>query len=341
MRAFTLLPAVLMLAACWGEETTETFKLSGETMGTTYHVTAVEVPAEVSEEDLSAAVDAALAAVNASMSNWDPQSEISRFNEARSTDPVAISPELAHVMAAANEVHALSGGKFDVTLYPLIDLWGFGPNKPGEPIPSDEDIAAALEHVGQADTLRLDGETLTKVDPEVSVNLSAIAKGYGNDAVAEALRGFGIENYLVEIGGDLVSAGLNEEGAPWQIGIEAPDPASRSVEMILPVSDRGMATSGDYRNFTEQDGVRYSHIIDPTTGRPITHRATSVTVLADNGMMADAIATAMMVLGEDEGLRVAEKNDLAVFFISRAEQGADQDYVTHASPAFEKLRNGD
>lgn len=341
MRLLYVLPLGLLLAGCFDEETGETYRLAGETMGTTYHVVAVDVPPEVTETQLAVAVDETLKAVNASMSNWDPNSEVSLFNADTGTEPVAISPEFAHVMAAANEVHALSGGKFDVTLFPLIELWGFGAKKPGDPIPSDAEIAAALEHVGQARFLTLEGGALAKSDPAVSVNLSAIAKGYGNDAVAEALRGFGVENYLVEIGGDLVAAGVNDKGEPWKIGIETPDAKSNAVEMVLPVSDLGMATSGDYRNYFEQDGVRYSHLIDPTTGRPVTHRATSVTVLAESGMMADALATAMMVLGEEAGMAVAEANDLAVFFISRAEAGADQEYVKHASPAFEKLRAAD
>lgn len=342
MRALYLLPFGLLLTGCFGEEKGETYRLSGETMGTTYNVVAVDVPGEVTETELSVAIEETLAAVNAAMSTWDKASEISLFNAQESTEPVTISPAFAHVMGAANDVHALSNGKFDVTLFPLIELWGFGARtKPGESFPTDEEITTALTHVGQAELVQLDGQALKKIDPEVSVNLSAIAKGYGNDAVAEALKGFGIENYLVEIGGDLVSAGQNDKGEAWKIGIETPDAKANSVEMVLPVSDLGMATSGDYRNFFEQDGVLYSHIIDPTTGRPVTHRATSVTVLAENGMMADALATAMMVLGEEEGMEVARANDLAVFFISRAEPGSDQEYVKQASPAFEKLREAE
>ncbi|NDR59471.1 FAD:protein FMN transferase [Aliiruegeria sabulilitoris] len=341
MRAIYLLPLGLLLSGCFGEEEGETYRFSGETMGTSYNVVAVDVPSEVTETEIAVAIEETLKAVNASMSNWDKQSEVSLFNAIQSTEPVEISAEFAHVMAAADKVHALSDGRFDVTLFPLIELWGFGAKKPGEPIPSDAEIAAALEHVGQAELVTLEGETLTKRDPAVSVNLSAIAKGYGNDAVAEKLREFGIENYLVEIGGDLVSAGRNDKDEAWKIGIETPDSKTQTVEMVLPVSDLGMATSGDYRNFFEQDGVRYSHLIDPTTGRPVTHRATSVTVLAENGMMADALATAMMVMGEETGMAVAEANDLAVFFISRAPQGSDQDYVKHASAAFEKLRKAE
>ncbi|MDV7145304.1 FAD:protein FMN transferase [Tropicimonas sp. TH_r6] len=341
MRATYLLPLTLLLTGCFGEEKGETYRFSGETMGTTYNVVAVDVPSEITETQISVAIEEALRMVDGAMSNWNKASEVSTFNALDSTEPFEISAEFAHVMEGANEVHALSKGRFDVTLFPLIELWGFGAKKPGDPIPSDEEIAAALEHVGQADLVKLDGTSLSKLDTAVSVNLSAIAKGYGNDAIAEQLKGFGIENYLVEIGGDLVSAGMNDKGEAWKIGIETPDAGSSAVEMVLPVSNLGMATSGDYRNFFEQDGVRYSHLIDPTTGRPVTHRATSVTVLAENGMMADALATAMMVLGEEEGMAIAQAKDLAVYFISRAEADADQEYVKHASPAFEKLRKAE
>lgn len=339
MRIAAFLAILLTLAGCWPDLTGRVVKLSGETMGTTYHVTAVGVPRKLTDAELSQAIEATLAAVNGAMSNWDEGSEISRFNQARTTEPVAISPALARVMARADEIHALSGGKFDVTLAPLIDLWGFGPRKPDDPVPSATEIAAALAHVGQARLLTLEGETLAKADPEVTVNLSAIAKGYGTDAVAETLRARGIERYMVEIGGDLVAAGKNEKGAPWQIGIDSPGGSDAAVEMIVPVSNLGMATSGDYRKFFEVGGVRYSHLIDPTTGRPITHRAASVTVLAGDGMTADALATAMMVLGETDGMALAEANGLAVFFVSRAE-GPDPVYVKHESTAFARLRRG-
>lgn len=336
MRAFPLFALALLLAGCF-DKTGETRRLSGETMGTAYHVVAVDVPARVGEADLAAAVEGALAAVSASMSNWDAGSEVSRFNAGADTEPVEISAAFAHVMEGANRIHALSGGRFDVTLSPLIDLWGFGARSPDAAIPPDAAIGAARAHVGQGRLLKLENGHLAKTDPELSVNLSAIAKGYGNDAVAEALRGLGIDNYLVEIGGDLVAAGRNEQGEDWRIGIETPG-ATRSVEMVLPVTDLGMATSGDYRNFFEEGGARYSHVIDPTTGRPVTHRVTSVTVLAEDGMMADGWATAMMVLGDEAGMRIAREQDLAVLFISRSGDGAEAGFIQRASPAFERLR---
>lgn len=303
-------------------------------MGTTYNVTVID--GDLSESELTEAVEAVLAQVNAQMSNWDPNSEISRFNASPETGPQEISPELLHVMQAAAEIHDQSEGKFDVTLGPLIELWGFGTRRPGDALPAPEAILAAMARIGQTRQLTLDAEasTMTKAAPDVTIALAAIGKGYGVDAVADALRAREIENFMVEIGGDLVTAGLNEKGDPWQIAIEKPEPGGQSIELIVPVSDLGMATSGDYRNFIEIDGARYSHILDPVTGRPITHRTSSVTVLAESAMLADGWATAMLALGAERGMQIANARGLAVYFISRG-QG---EYVSNASDAFDALR---
>lgn len=334
MRLLPALALATVLTGCLFDKEPEVIRLSGETMGTTFNITAIG--ADLDEAALAAAVEETLAQVNAKMSNWDPNSEVSTFSASTSTDPVAVSEEFALVLAAANDVHGKTGGVFDVTLGPLIELWGFGPRKPEDPVPSDEDIETALSGVGQARLLTLDSAagTLAKSDPAVGINLSAIAKGYGIDAVAGTLREAGIEDYLVEIGGDLVAKGQNDKGETWQIGIEKPEAGSQTVQLIVPLNDRGMASSGDYKNFFEKDGVRYSHIIDPVTGRPITHRTTSVTVLAENAMMADAWATAMLALGQEKGLALAEQHKLAVYFISRDVTGGDDAYITVHSSAF-------
>ncbi|WP_291738141.1 FAD:protein FMN transferase, partial [Leisingera sp. F5] len=165
----------------------------------------------------------------------------------------------------------------------------------------------------------------------------ASARGYGVDAVAAALQGFGVENYMVEIGGDLVTKGENAKGEAWRIGIEKPDAAAQTVQLIVPVSNLGLATSGDYRNYFEHEGMRYSHILDPVAGRPVTHATTSVTVIAENAMLADAWATAMLVLGRENGLKLAQEHKLAVFFIDRDVQAGADAYMTSASSAFEAL----
>ncbi|WP_050603821.1 FAD:protein FMN transferase [Ruegeria sp. 6PALISEP08] len=339
MRLLPSVAFVALLSGCLFDKEPEVVRLSGETMGTTFNVTAIGD--DLDENKLAISVEKTLAEVNAKMSNWDPKSEVSEFSASASTDPMSVSDEFALVIAAANDVHEKSGGTFDVTLGPLIELWGFGPRKPEDPVPSDAEIETALSGVGQSRLLTLDTNagTLAKSDASVGINLSAIAKGYGIDAVAESLRDAGIEDYLVEIGGDLVAQGQNEKGEAWRIGIEKPETGSQTIQLIVSLNDRGMASSGDYKNFFEHDGVRYSHIIDPTTGRPITHRTTSVTVLAENAMMADAWATAMLSLGQEKGLKLAEEHKLAVYFISRDVTGGDEAYITAHSTAFKDALN--
>ncbi len=338
VHTFILLSCVF-LTSCKPFSDTEVVRISGQTMGTTYNVVTVGGTADLDEVSLRTEVETVFADVNSKMSNWDGASEISRFNQSRQTAPVKISSDLFAVMVEANNVHAISKGKFDVTLGPLIDLWGFGSRKPETPFPSKVQIAQALENVGQHDILSLDTseKTLTKLRPDVQINLSALAKGFGIDAVAEKLTELGYENFLVEVGGDLRTAGRNERNKSWRVGIEKPQTDAREVKKILTITDMGMATSGDYRNFVETGGKRFSHILDPSTGRPVSHLTTSVTVIADNAMKADAWATALLVLGERAGLQLANENGIAAFFIFRDRNLGEQQYVTVSSHAFEKL----
>lgn len=312
-------------------------------MGTTYNVIAV-APAATSSENLHKAIKASLDRVNKHLSNWDPTSEISRFNATQSTAPIAISDMMVQVMSAAHAVHRDSLGQFDVTLAPLIEVWGFGTRKVDTPRPSPEVIAAARARVGQLDKLALDtaAKTLAKRDATASINLSAIAKGFGVDEVARTLKTFEISNFMVEIGGDLLTSGLNPRGQKWRIGIERPDASSQRVQMTIDISGLGMATSGDYRNYREHDGQRYSHIISPRTGEPITHRTASVTVLAQDAMLADAWATALLVLGKDAGLKIAKQHNLAVLFIYRDPKQAEPDaggFGVLMSPRFEDIKD--
>lgn len=323
------LALVLLLGGCSSPR--EQVVLHGATMGTTYNVQLVDPPHRVEPAALQDRVDDVLADINAAMSTYDAGSELSRFNASSSTDWYAVSAELAGVVAAALDVSEASGGAFDVTVGPLVNLWGFGPaDGPGVP-PNPEQVSAVKLRTGYGKLdARLSPPALRKSVPDLYVDLSAIAKGYGVDRVAALLNVAGVEDYLVEIGGELRARGLNARGEPWRIAVERPDPAGRTVQQVVALTDAAMATSGDYRNFFEAGGTRYSHTIDPATGRPVTHDLASVTVLGADAMHADAHATALLVMGVDGGLQFARTAGLAVLFISRTGTG----FETRATPAW-------
>lgn len=331
-RSFLILSTAALAACKPGQEL---LKLSGSTMGTTYHVMAVAPRGSVDEKALGTAVQQALAEVDTDMSNWNASSAISRVNAAKAGETLQVSAGLRNVMQGADMVHKASGGSFDVTVGPLIDLWGFGAADNVPHLPGDADIAATLARTGQDKVLELTDTGIRKTTDGAEIYLSAIGKGYGVDRVADAVRSFGVSDFMVEIGGDLYASGRNADGTPWRIGIESPVAGDRALHEIANISGLGMATSGDYRNFFEDHGTRYSHIIDPTTGRPILHSTVSATVLTDNAMLADAWATAMLVLGRDRGLEIAEEQNLAVLFIDR-EQG--QGFTTRASSRYTSLQ---
>ena len=336
---FRILPFVIGLFALAGcdlfSQQTDEYVLRGNTMGTSYTIKALHARGKVSDEELYIDIKATLDEANEALSNWKDESEISIFNASSSTNWVSTSSEFHEVLQEAQSIHALSGGRFDITVSPLVDLWGFGPADNENP-PTDAQISDAMTNVGQTELLNVksDPPMVRKNKPGVTITLGAIAKGYSADLIGRTLAKHGITNYLVEIGGDLMVHGLNSLGEPWQIGIEKPDEAGRSVQLVLPVRDMGIATSGDYRNFYFNDaGQRMSHIMDPLTGRPVTHNLASVTVLAPDGMRADGMATALLVLGEKDGRALADKLDIPAYFIRREESG----FVTSSSKAFDAL----
>lgn len=316
-RTFVALP--LVLAAC--KPGTSVLEFSGATMGTSYSIKVIDRDNLLRRDRVAAAIDGALTDVSAEMSNWEPGSEVSAFNAAMTTDPLAASSGLVEVVSAAEEVRQASGGSFDISLGPLIELWGFGTGGHGSGAPAEASIASALEQRGTGAPVVASGGTLRKTRPETAIFLSAIGKGHGVDRVARAIAALGAQDFMVEIGGDLVTSGRNEDGQPWRIGIETPDPLVQNLQQIVGISGLGLATSGDYRNYFEVDGQRYSHILDARTGRPVTHRTASATMLAENAMLADAWATAMLVMGRERGLEVAEAQGLPVLFIERTDAG--------------------
>ena len=303
-------------------------------MGTTYNITVVDNPLNLSKEMLKKRVDGTLADINNKMSNWYDQSEISSVNNNTGGEPIDLSHELFDVISIAKDINIKSNGAFDVTSAPLINLWGFGPNKTEKKIPTEVEVSKALELVGQQQLLKLTPSLrqLKKATPKVTINLSAVAKGYGIDMVARTLKEQKIRNFLVEIGGDLITSGTNKDGKAWTIGIEAPKVEEQSVQSVIKIKKQAMATSGDYKNFFEKDGIKYSHIINPKTGYPIRHKTLSVTVLAETAVLADGWATAMLVLGSTEGMIVANKFGIPVFFIT----SDAKTFITDVSEAFKQ-----
>lgn len=308
-------------------------EFSGLTMGTSY---SVKVADEGLTPDSIAAIqteiDKRLEHVNALMSTYRDDSELSRFNAHASTAPFALSPQSAEVFRIANEVSALSGGAFDVTVRPLVAAWGFGDTEhPLEP-PSTEERAALSTRIGYRKlALDLVHSTLAKSNPHVECDLSAIAKGFGVDEVVRGLVALGHTSLLVEVGGELRGQGRKLDGLAWRVGIERPDSQTRTSHEILDLEDLSLATSGDYRDYYEVNGERISHTIDPRVGAPIRHNLASVSVLHKQAVWADALATALNVLGPDAGLRLADEQGIAALFLVREGDGS---FRTIASEAF-------
>jgi len=297
--------------------------LQGKTMGTTYSIKLIGKEQEVKDQQIHQQIDALLKQVNQEMSTYIPDSELSLFNKSVSGEPVALSQGLERVMAEAIRLGELTGGKLDVTVGPLVNLWGFGPEFRPETVPGDELLTTTRARTG-LDKLTLADGKLTKANPALYVDLSTIAKGYAVDKVAELVEANGYQNYLVEIGGELRLKGFKHNGSLWHLAIEKPISHKRLVQQYIVPKDNAVATSGDYRNYFEADGQRFSHIIDPATGKPINHKLVSVTVIHPSSMTADGLSTAMMVMGEEQAMAFAEENDLAAFLIVKTDDGFEQ-----------------
>ncbi len=310
--------SLLVLAGC--EKAPEQVHLSGPTMGTTYNVKYLVEKGSPSSEQLHKEIDRLLEQVNDQMSTYRKDSELSRFNQYQGTEPFAVSPQTATVVKEAIRLNKLTLGKLDITVGPLVNLWGFGPEARRDVVPSKEELAERKANIGIGH-LQVDGNSLAKDLPHLYVDLSTIAKGWGVDEVANYIESQGIHNYMVEVGGEIRLKGLNKEGIPWRIAIEKPTVDERSIQEIIEPGEMAIATSGDYRNYFERDGIRYSHIIDPDTGYPIAHKVVSVTVLDKSCMTADGLATGLMVLGEVKGIEVANQHNIPVFMIVKTADG--------------------
>lgn len=323
--------ALAALAGCSFEAEEKVWEISGPVFGTEYHINVVMEEDPKRLKELADGISVVLEDVDASMSTWREDSELSRFNRLSDQSQwTEISPALYKVLARGQEISELTDGAFDVTIGPVVNLWGFGPEARPEEMPSEEELTSILSVTGYQNLeLRAEPPALRAGQGQY-VDLSAIAKGYGVDAVARFLDSEGVSAFLVEIGGEVSVQGRKPGGDIWRLAIEEPVPGQRQVNRVVAIGDRAMATSGDYRNYYESDGRRFSHTIDPRDGRPIDHNLVSVTVISDDCMTADALATAFNVMGRKKAKALATRENIAAYFIVRGDDGFETDF----SPAF-------
>lgn len=300
------------------EDAQDLVGFGGQTMGTTYHIKYLDDE----QRNFRKGVDSLLQVFNRSLNHYLPDSEISQFNQ-KDTFYFQL-PYFYPVLKKSKDVYEKTGGAFDPTIAPLVNAWGFGPDT--TKTPGGEKVDSLLQYVG-FDKIKFNEEYVVKTEPGVQLNFSAIAKGYGVDMVADYLAEQGIDNLMVEIGGEVVARGVNASGDVWRIGINNPDQPGRLTAAIA-LNDRAIATSGDYMNFYVKDGKRYAHTIDPVTGYPVEHTALSISVLAEDCMTADAYATAFMVLGLEKSKEVLERDPSLDAYIIYDENGENRTYMT-------------
>jgi len=312
----------------------EIIKISGSKMGTSYHVTIVaDQPAPV---DLAKQIEQTLDRVDQSMSTYKVDSEISQFNQLDVGQRLVISDDFDQVLRITRKVWQKSGGTLDPTVGPLVDIWGFGPTFTGDVVPSDSAIQRSLASIGFDAVNRTvnNQQILLGKSRPLRLDLSAVAKGYAVDLVADLLEMNALPDYLVEVGGETRVSGLNPEGDPWRLAIESPS-LTEAVAQVLNLEAGAVATSGDYRNYFERDGVRYSHTIDPRSGRPTTHSVASVTVVADTCAEADAWATALIVMNSDQAVDLANELKIPVYIVARQDKGYTVSYSETFTPLLE------
>ena len=324
---------LLSLSSCNnnGEELAE-FAFSGATMGTTYHIVITGKSIDSQERSaIATSVDSALLDFNRILSTYEDQSEISLFNRNKSIYPIPVSQKLLEVVKTGQYFCEASGGAFDITVAPIVNFFGFG-FEPGENrFPTVTEIDAWLQLTG-CDKLELGDSVLTKSDPRITIDLSAIAKGDGADYISDFLLARGHQNIFVEIGGEIMTHGHNKTGEPWKVGIDRPTlggAPGADLQHVIQISNKAIASSGDYRNYREVEGKRISHTIDPRTGAPISHNLASVSVIANTCLLADGMATSVMVMGPEEGLKWLEDiADVEGLLITRETDGSFKEYMT-------------
>ncbi len=322
---------ILLFAGCGLKKEVE---FSGKTMGTTYHIKAV-VGLFTNTKNIKDQIDTRLDEINKSMSTFRKESEISRFNAHQTVgEKFKISEDFYNVMIVAMAIYQETGGAWDGTVKPLVDLWGFGKSENNYTIPEKSRIAALLSNIGFNNIEIFAGHYLAKKNTAITLDLASIAKGYGVDQIAALIRGNGIDNFLVEIGGEVFAAGLRKDGKNWRIGINRPQKNAPvdQVYKVVNLQDKGFATSGDYRNYFEVNQKRFTHVIDPRNGYPVDNGVVSVSIIANTCTFADGLATAVMVLGHKKGLDLVNRLDnTECFIVTKKEDGT---LIDHYSKGF-------
>lgn len=317
------------LAGCQFSDPLESF--GGPTMGSTYSIKYVRADGVADAKTLQSGVEAILAEVDRQMSTYRADSLIELFNRAPAGSCMAMPAEVLGLVRLGENLSQQSDGAFDLTVEPLLNLWGFGPKSRGEQVPSAEAIAEARQRVGHQH-LHIKGEQLCK-DVALQVDFNSVAAGHAVDRIAAWLEQQGVSSYLVEATGELKMRGRKPDGSAWRIAIEEPRDDQRVAQRVLELDGYGVSTSGDYRNYFEENGRRYSHTLDPRVGAPIAHKLAAVTVVHPQALMADGLSTLLLVLGPQEGEAWAERQGVAAFFVTREGDG----FVTHATKAFTTL----
>ena len=328
-RAGFFLALMSLLSGCGNGDSMESF--SGPTMGSTYSIKYVrqgDLPAQAS---VRGDVEKILADVDQQMSTYRSDSDIERFNVLPAHSCQAMPTSILELVRVGEQLSEQSEGAFDLTVEPLLNLWGFGPQAREEKVPSAQALAEARQRVGHGH-LRIEGDQLCK-DAAVEVDFNSIAAGYAVDTIATRLDEAGIHNYLVEVTGELKAAGRKADGSPWRIALEEPRDDRQVAERVIAVDGYGLSTSGDYRNYFQQGGQRFSHTFDARSGAPVSHNLASVTVIHPSALMADGLSTLLLILGPERGWDYAEKHDIGAFFVMRADTG----FVTRSSHAFQRL----
>ncbi|WP_371972930.1 FAD:protein FMN transferase ApbE [Lelliottia nimipressuralis] len=336
-----ILASFFLLAAC--DSSTPSVKpaapaatvLEGKTMGTFWRVSIMNVDARRADE-LRAKIQSQLDADDQLLSTYKNDSALMRFNLSNSTSLWPVSEAMADIVTEALHIGYKTNGAMDITVGPLVNLWGFGPTKQPEKIPDQAQIDDARARTGlqHLTVINQYGQQYLQKDiPDLFVDLSTVGEGYAADHLAALMTQEGISRYLVSVGGALVSRGLNASDQPWRVAIQKPTDTQNAVQAVVDINGHGISTSGSYRNYYELDGKRLSHVIDPQTGRPIEHNLVSVTVIAPTALEADTWDTGLMVLGPEKAKEVVRQEGLAVYMITRE----GETFKTWMSPQFQSF----